>query len=73
MCILRIVLLGEALNDLRIIYLGREYPLSRLEAAMKPWLKWTGLILIAAVFGLALAFAFTVAVKPQRGQHPDHT
>ena len=37
---------------------------------MKPWLKWTGLILIAAVFGLALAFAFTVAVKPQRGNTP---
>ena len=37
---------------------------------MKPWLKWTGLILIAAVIGLALAFAFTAIVKPQRGNAP---
>jgi hypothetical protein len=37
---------------------------------MKPWLKWTGLILLAAVIGLALAFAFTAAVKPQRGNTP---
>lgn len=37
---------------------------------MKQWLKWTGLILLAAVVGLALAFAFTVIVKPQRGSAP---
>ena len=34
---------------------------------MKQLLKWTGLILLAAVVGLALAFAFTAVVKPQRG------
>ncbi len=32
---------------------------------MKPWLKWTGLILLAAVVGLALAFAFTTVVRLQ--------
>src|SRR4030043_1375254 len=37
---------------------------------MKPWLKWTGLTLLAAVIGLAQAFAFTAAVKPQRGNAP---
>src|SRR4030042_3061975 len=57
-------------NNLRVVDLGREHPLSRLEVAMKPWLKWTGLILLAAVIGLAQAFAFTAAVKPQRGNAP---
>ena len=54
-------------SNLRIIDLGREHPFSRLDAAMKPWLKWAGLILLTEVIGLALAFAFTAAVKPQRG------
>jgi hypothetical protein len=34
---------------------------------MKQLLKWTGLILLAAAVGLALAFAFTAIVKPERG------
>src|SRR4030066_1525948 len=34
---------------------------------MKPWLKWTGLILLRAGIGLALAFAFTAAVKQPGG------
>jgi hypothetical protein len=33
---------------------------------MKLWLKWTGLILLAATVGLVLAFAFTAVVRPQR-------
>ena len=33
---------------------------------MKPWLKWTGLILLAAVIGLALAFAFTAVFDLER-------
>ncbi len=37
---------------------------------MKQWLKWTGLILLAAAVGLVLAFAFTVIIKPQRGSAP---
>ena len=37
---------------------------------MKAWLKWTGLVLIAAVIGLALAFAFTAIAKPQSGNAP---
>lgn len=34
---------------------------------MKRSLKWIGLILLAAVVGLALAFAFTAIVQSQRG------
>ena len=34
---------------------------------MKPWQKWTGLILLAVVIGLGLAFAFTAFVQLQRG------
>lgn len=34
---------------------------------MKQFLKWTGLILLAAVVGLALAFAFTAAVRLPHG------
>lgn len=34
---------------------------------MKPFLKWTGLILLAAAIGLGLAFAFTAIVQSQRG------
>ena len=33
---------------------------------MKTWLKWTGLIVLAAAVGLALAFAFVALIKPQR-------
>jgi hypothetical protein len=35
--------------------------------AMKQFLKWTGLLLLAVVVGLALAFAFTAAFRLQRG------
>jgi hypothetical protein len=38
--------------------------------AMKPWLKWTGLVLLAAAIGLALALTLTVIVKPQRRSAP---
>lgn len=34
---------------------------------MKQSLKWTGLILLAAAVGLALAFAFTAILQSQRG------
>ena len=34
---------------------------------MKLWLKWTGLILLAAAVGLVAALAFTAVVRPQRG------
>jgi len=34
---------------------------------MKGWLKWTGLILLAAVVGLALACAFVAVTQPLRG------
>ena len=57
-------------DNLRIIYPGREHHLSRLELAMKPWLKWTGLILLAAVVGLALAFAYIDIVHLQPGNTP---
>ena len=33
---------------------------------MKQWRKWTGLILLAAVVGLMLAFAFTAVVRSRR-------
>jgi len=37
---------------------------------MKQLLKWTGLILLAAAVGLALAFAFTAIVKSRRSVVP---
>jgi hypothetical protein len=36
-----------------------------MEILMKPLLKWTGLVLLAALVGLALAFAYTRVVRPQ--------
>ena len=50
-------------NNLRIIKSWREVPSYPIKVKIIQFLKWVGLIMVAAGVGLALAFVFSANVR----------